>query len=285
MNQPISMELIKALRDKTGVGIGKCKEALEKCAGNLEEAVDYLRKTGMAQAVKKEGRATNEGMIGVADGDDALALVEINAETDFVVKNDAFQDFVKTIAKEVVTTKPTSLESFLAQPFSGNSTLSIDEYRATIVQMIGENIQIRRLYVLPKQAGHSYGVYTHLGGKVVTVTELEGSGENAHLAREIAMHIAASSPEYIAPEHIPPSVLESEQEVIKSQMAGQIEGKPEFVVQKILDGKLNAYYTSVCLSHQPFIKDESVTIRTLLDQKGKDLAVTAFTRWNVGQEL
>ena len=192
--------MIKELRDRTGVGMGKCKEALEEAHGDMELAISNLRKAGMASAVKKEGRTTNEGMIGTAENGQVVALVEINAETDFVVKNERFQQFLKNIAEEIATTRPASLEAFLKQKFSKDNHLTIDEYRATIIQTIGENIQIKRLKIIPKSSDKSIGVYNHLGGKIVTLVEIKGSPSQDALAKDIAMHIAAASPEYLAPE-------------------------------------------------------------------------------------
>ena len=146
----VTAAMIKELRDRTGVGMGKCKEALEEAKGDMELAITNLRKAGIASAVKKEGRATNEGMIGSSESSKAVSFVEVNAETDFVVKNDMFQQFLQNIADEVAATTPASLEAFLAQPYSKDHGLTIDQYRSTIVQTIGENIQISRIQFWPK---------------------------------------------------------------------------------------------------------------------------------------
>jgi len=162
----ITPALIKELRDRTGLGMGKCKEALEETNGNIDDAITKLRKEGMASAVKKEGRETKEGIITSAQTQDWLGIVEINAETDFVVKNDRFKEFLHNIAEEVAKTHPSSLETFLRQKYSKEPNLSIDEYRATVVQTIGENIQIKRVATVKKDANHSIGVYSHLGAKL-----------------------------------------------------------------------------------------------------------------------
>lgn len=282
-NQTVTPAMIKELRDRTGVGMGKCKEALEEAKGDMELAIVNLRKAGMATAVKKEGRATNEGMIGSAEGKDYVALVEVNAETDFVVKNDRFQQFLKDVAEEVAATHPSSLESFMKQKFSKDAHLTIDEYRATIVQTIGENIQVRRIVVIPKAKTKSIGVYNHLGGKIVTLVEIEGNDSHEDLAKDIAMHIAAASPEYLSPEHVPENIIENEKEIVK----GQIKGKPENIISKIVEGKLSAFYDQNCLIRQKYIKDDSISILELVNKKAKDaghsLVVTNFLRWVVGQ--
>lgn len=283
MTKPITPAMIKELRDRTGVGMGKCKEALEEAKGDMELAISNLRKAGMATAVKKEGRATNEGMIGFADNAKTIAIVEVNAETDFVVKNDRFKQFLDHIAAEVAATNPSSLEAFLNQKYSKEPALTIDQYRATIVQTIGENIQIRRLITLQKNSNKSIGVYSHLGGKIVTVVEIEGSGSEEALAKDIAMHVAAAAPEYLTPEQVPSHVIEHEKEIAKSQ----IHGKPANIVDKIVEGKMNAYYDQACLVKQKYIRDDSLTIHDLVAQKakqtGKPLKITNFIRWSVGQ--
>jgi elongation factor Ts len=279
----VTATMIKELRDRTGVGMGKCKEALEEAKGDMELAIANLRKAGIASAVKKEGRATNEGMIGAAENDKVVAVVEVNAETDFVVKNDKFQQFLKDIAAEVAATNPASLEALLAQPFSKDNSLTIDQYRSTIIQTIGENIQIRRILTLAKDSTKSVGLYSHLGGKIVTAVEIEGSADEKALASDIAMHIAAAAPDYLEPEQVPANVLANEKDIA----AGQIHNKPANIIEKIVEGKLNAFYDSTCLVRQKFIKDDSLTILELVNKRaketGKPLKLVNFIRWNVGQ--
>lgn len=282
MAAQITAAMIKELRDRTGVGMGKCKEALEEANGDMELAIANLRKSGMASAVKKEGRTANEGMIGFAESGSTVAVVEVNAETDFVVRNDRFQSFLNAIAGEIATSKPTSLEDFLKQRYSKDPTLSIDEFRATEVQAIGENIQIRRLATFTKTPSKSIGVYSHLGGKIVTLVEIEGSNEEVNLAKDIAMHVAAAHPEYLSPEKVPHSIIEGEKEIAKSQ----IKGKPDNIVEKIVEGKINAYYDAVCLNRQKYIRDDSISINDLITQRakesGKPLSLVGFMRWSVG---
>ena len=282
-NQPVTPSLIKELRERTGVGMGKCKEALEVAHGDIELAIANLRKAGIAGAVKKEGRVTNEGLIGSAQSSHSVAIVEVNAETDFVVKNERFQQFLQNIAEEIAETKPASLEEFLKQKYSKDSHITIDEYRATLVQTIGENIQIKRLHVLPKNSDKTIGIYNYLGGKVITVVEIEGSPSEETLAKDIALHIAAAAPEYLAPEQIPQSILTNEKEIARSQ----VKGKPEFIADKIVEGKINAFFDQCCLIKQKYIRDDSLTIADLVNNRAKEtgrpLSVTNFLRWAVGQ--
>jgi elongation factor Ts len=285
MSKPVTPAMIKELRERTGVGMGKCKEALEVANGDMELAISNLRKAGMASAVKKEGRAANEGMIGTAETNKTVAIVEVNAETDFVVRNDRFQDFVHVLAKDAAAAKPHSLEALKQQKFSKDNHHTVEEYRAGLVQAIGENIQIRRVKIIEKANDKSVGIYSHLGGKLVTVVEISGSASEEALAKDIAMHIAAAAPEYLSENDIPESILNHEREIAKSQ----IKGKPDNIVNKIVDGKLNAYYDATCLTRQKFIKDDAITIADLVNKhaksSGKSLKVVAFLRWSVGEHV
>lgn len=275
--------MIKELRERTGVGMAKCKEILDQTQGDVELAIETLRKAGMASAVKKAGRETKEGQIAFAESPQAVALVEVNAETDFVVKNEKFQEFLKNVAAEAAATLPASLEAFLSQSYSKEPSLTIDQLRATMVQAIGENIQIKRVQIFKKDPAKSFGVYSHLGGKIVTLVELQGSSGQEDLAKDIAMHVAAASPDYLAPEQVPQEIISQEKEIAKSQM----QGKPENIIEKILAGKIEAFFDQVCLSRQKFIRDDSVSITELVGkraaQAGKPLKLVSFLRWNVGQ--
>lgn len=279
----ITAQMIKELRERTGVGMGKCKEALEESKGDMELAIENLRKAGMATAVKKASRETKEGQIAFAESPAAVAIVEVNAETDFVVKNDRFQEFLKLVSEEAAKAEPASLEAFLAQPYSKNPSVTIDQLRADMVQTIGENIQIKRLKLFKKNGSKSFGVYSHLGGKIVTLVELDGANGQEDLAKDIAMHVAAASPDYLGPEQVPQEIIAQEKEIAKSQM----KGKPENMIEKILAGKLEAFYDQVCLARQKYIRDDSTSITQLVAKRatesGKPLKLVSFIRWNVGQ--
>lgn len=281
--QPISANLIKDLRDRTGVGMGKCREALEAANGDIELAISNLRKSGLASAVKKEGRAANEGMIATAETPTTIALVEVNAETDFVVRNERFQEFLREVANEVAKSMPASVDALKTHKYNKDKSMTIEEFRGTLVQAIGENIQIRRLKTLKKSADKSIGIYSHHGGKVVTMVEISGSNSEEGLARDIAMHVAAATPEFLNEKEVPSSVIEHEKEIAKTQ----IKGKPENIVGKIVEGKINSFYDAACLSRQKYIKNDDLTITDLVNQRakavGKPLQLSAFLRWTVGQ--
>lgn len=284
MTQPVTAALIKELRERTGVGMGKCKEALESAQGDIELAISNLRKAGMASAVKKEGRSTNEGVIVFAETPKAVAVVEVNTETDFVARNERFQQFVSQIATEVAQQKAHSVEDFLQHSYEADGHhMTVDQHRATLMQAIGENIQIKRLQVFPKNSEDSVGVYSHLGGKIVSVVEISGASGQEALAKEIAMHIAAAAPDYLSPEAVPADVIAREREVAEAQM----QGKPANIIDKILEGKLKDYYSSSCLTKQKFIKNDQITIEELVAQRakeiGKPLKLANFIRWGLNQ--
>lgn len=279
----ITADMVKELRERTGVGMGKCKEALDQAEGDMERAIDILRKAGMASAVKKEGRETKEGMIATAESHDAIALVELNAETDFVVQNDRFKQFAHDIAVEIAETKPASVDAFVAQQYRKDPSLTIDQYRAIVIQSLGENIKIKRLQIFPKSFQSSLGIYSHMGGKIVTLVEIDGGAGQEALARDIAMHVAAESPDYLKPEEVPSDVKAREEEIVRSQ----VEGKPQQMIDKIVEGKIKAFFDQVCLLEQKFVKDNSLSIATLVENEGKrlgkPLAIRRFIRWKVGE--
>src|SRR3569832_732060 len=282
MAEKVTPEMVKQLRERTGIGMGKCKEALDQAGGDMEKAIDILRKAGMASAVKKEGRETKEGMIATAETHDAIALVEVNAETDFVVQNEKFKQFAHEIAKQAAETKAASLEALLAQPAHQDKTVTVDQYRAIVMQSIGENIKIKRVEIFMKGPNKSLGIYSHMGGQIVTLVEIEGKSGHEHLAKEIAMHVAAESPDYLNADEVPADVRAREEEIARSQVVG----KPAQIVDKIVEGKMKAFYDQDCLLGQKFVKDNSINIADLVaneaKKSGQSLTLKRFVRWKVG---
>lgn len=279
----ISADMIKELREKTGVGMGKCKEALVLSEGDMEKAIDILRKAGMASGVKKEGRETKEGLILAAEDNHHVILVEANAETDFVTQNDRFKHFVHDCVKQALETKPKSLADFIQQPYFKDKSITIDQYRNLVIQALGENIQLRRLELIPRHHNSSYGIYSHMGGKLVVLVEIEGAADQEGIAKEIAMHVAAENPEYLNEEQIPAPVIAREEEIARSQ----VQGKPANITDKIVAGKIKAFADQVCLVNQKYVKDSTVTVQQFLDgcakKIGKPLSIRGFWRWKVGQ--
>ena len=279
----ITTQSIKELRERSGVGMTKCKDALVEADGDIEKAAEILRKKGLASAVKKQGRVAKEGTIAVFETDRDISLLEVNAETDFVAKNEKFQKFTKDLAEQVVKTKPASVEEFLKQSYEIDPTLTIDEYRNLLIQSIGENIQISRLEIIHKKENSSYGIYSHMGGKILTIIEISGSSKEGKLARDLAMHVAAEAPEYLKESDIPETIKRKEEEIAREQ----IKGKPENIVEKILIGKLKAFVDQVCLLNQKYVKDTSLSVEKVVENRGKEtnasLKVTCFWRWKVGE--
>jgi elongation factor Ts len=279
----ISSDMIRDLREKTGVGMAKCKEALVLAEGDMEKAVDILRKAGIAAGVKKEGRETKEGLILAQEDQHCLVIAEANAETDFVAQNDRFKHFLHDCVKQAIETKPKSLAEFLVQPYFKDRSISIDQYRNLVIQSLGENIQLKRLEIVHKHPNSSYGIYSHMGGKLVVVVEIEGAAGQEGIAKEIAMHVAAENPDFLKPEEIPAHIIAREEEIARSQ----VEGKPANIVEKIVAGKIKAYTDQACLIYQKFIKDNSVTVQQFLEtcakKVGHPLSIRCFWRWKVGQ--
>lgn len=278
----ITASQVKELRERTGVGMAKCKEALDQAKGNMEEAISLLRKAGMASAVKKEGRETKEGTIIAFDGKNSVAILEVNSETDFVAKNEKFLDFCKNLAQELTIHPATSVEAFLKQSYSKDQNITIDQFRSLAIQTIGENIQIRRFKILEKKPNHSFGIYSHMNGKILSCVEVDAPQEEA-LAKEVAMHVAAASPEYLNPQEVPQEILQKEQEIAKEQ----VKGKPAHILDKIVEGKLKAFFDAICLVKQKYIRDDSISVEQYIAQqaqtRGKTAQAVFFLRWTVGQ--
>lgn len=276
----VTPELIKQLRERTGVGVAKCKTALEETNGDIERAIESLRKAGIASAVKKESRETHEGKVEFFETDKGIALVEMNAETDFVVKNERFAKFHHEVARLAAEKAPSDLESFIAMKTSGGKT--VDDARKELISVLGENIIISRVLFLAKRGSESIGVYSHMGGKIVTVVEIAGAAGQEEFARELAMHVAAESPDYLREEDVPSDIKAKEEEIAKSQIPGN---KPADILNKILQGKMKAFYDQVCFLNQKYIKDNTISVSELVAARakelGKALSVVRFIRWGV----
>lgn len=276
----VTAEMVKTLRQRTGVGMAKCKKALDESGGDIEKAIELLRKAGAASAVKKSERATNEGLVAYHETVDAIGFVEVNAETDFVVKNEKFIAFVDNLAKLAAEHDESSVEEFSKLPLDSES---VEETRVALIQSIGENIQINRICHLKKVEGASYGLYKHLTGKIFTLVELTGSNKAEAIARDVAMHAAAEAPEYLNETDVPKEIIEKEKEIAKEQL----KNKPDNIIDKILVGKIKAFTDQVCLKGQKFVKDPSMNVEKFVATKGKELGaeleITRFYRWQVGE--
>jgi elongation factor Ts len=277
----LTSAMIKELRERTGVGMAKCKEALVEAEGNIDQAIEYLRKKGMASAVKKESRETKEGAICCAESPTHLALVEVAAETDFVVKNDKFQIFLNEVTEHAAKTNPANLDELMKDTYSKDKNLTLDEYRNITIQALGENIQVKRVEIIERKDVASYGVYSHMGGQILCLVELAGASSLEKVAKDVAMHIAAEDPDYLSNEDVPEDIIKKEEDIARSQ----VKGKPENVIDKIVAGKVRSYCDQNCLLSQKFVKDPSLSVKAYIDacskEVGKSLSITRFWRWSI----
>lgn len=289
----ITAAQINELRKTTGAGMLDCKKALEEVGGNMEQAVDYLRKKGLAAASKKAGRAATEGMVATAlaaDGKSGV-LVEINSETDFVAKNDKFQDFVKQVADHVLQKNPADMDALLAQPFAGDAAKTVQTLLTEAISVIGENMQIRRFASYTVAGNGMVGSYIHAGGKIGVLVEaaFDGAADErlAACLRDVAMHVAAASPSYLQRSEVPSDVLEREKDIYRDK--ARQTGKPDNIIEKIIEGQVNKFYGDICLLEQAFVKDPDKSVQKYLDETGKALggaiALKRFTKFVLGEGL
>ncbi len=289
----ITAAQINELRKTTGAGMLDCKKALEEVGGNMEQAIDYLRKKGLAAASKKAGRAATEGMVATALSADAKrgVLVEINSETDFVAKNDKFQTFVKQVADHVLQKDPADLDALLAQPFAGDEAKTVQGLLTESIAIIGENMQIRRFVGYTVSGNGIVSSYIHAGGKIGVLVEaaFDGTADErlAACIRDVAMHVAAASPAYLQRGDVPGDVLEREKEIYRDK--ARQTGKPENIIEKIITGQVNKFYGDICLVEQAFVKDPDKSVQKYLEETGKSLggAITLrrFTKFVLGEGL
>lgn len=291
----ISAAQINELRKATGAGMLDCKKALEEVDGNMEQAVDYLRKKGLAAASKKAGRSATEGMVvaAVSAGGNIGTLVEINSETDFVAKNDMFKDFVSQVADHVLQKNPASIEELMAQPFTGDASKTVQTLLNEAISMIGENLQIRR-FVNFNAEGGAVGTYIHAGGKIGVLVEAScdkaevcSSEAFSTMLRDIAMHTAAASPQFLCRENVSADVLEREKEIYRAK--ARETGKPDNIIEKIIDGQVNKFYGEICLLEQVYVKDTDKTIQQYIDASAKQLGCSItlkrFAKFVLGEGL
>lgn len=283
MSKQISAQQVMDLRKRISAGLVQCKEALQEADGDMEKAIHILRKKGVAFAVNKRGRETNEGLIAYGENHQKASLIEVRAETDFVVENARFKEFAKNICEQILQSHTQSVEELLKQQCSKHPSLTIEDYRAEVVHTLGENIQIKRILQLAKEEDQSLGIYSHMGGKIVAVVILQGDSDLVALAREIAMHVAAAAPDFLRPEDVSQDVLSKEEEIIRSQ----IKNKPLEVVDKIIQGKINTFYEQSCLIKQKYVKEPSINVEDFVAREGKkmgkELTIARFVRWQIGE--
>jgi len=272
----ITAALVKELRERTGAGMMECKKALVDSGGDLEAAIETMRKSGQAKADKKAGRIAAEGVIIIQQQAQQAAMLEVNCETDFVSKGDDFKQFGQNVVHIILTQHPQTLETLLALPFDANRT--IEEARKDLVGKIGENINIRRFVLMNHDAQSHLGVYLH-GTRIGVLVALQGG--DVELAKDIAMHIAASRPLCINAEQVPAAVIAQEKTIFEAQAAES--GKPAQIIEKMVEGRLNKFLKEITLLGQPFVKDPDQSVEKLLADR--QAQVTRFERFEVGEGI
>lgn len=273
----ISAKLVKELRDKTGAGMMDCKKALVETDGDIDKAIDYLRENGIAKAAKKADRIAAEGAVYIAAEGNEAVIVEINAETDFVARNESFQELVKKIAAHILATKPADVEALYNSEIDGETVTSIMN---NAVSTIGENLNIRRFAVETKTDNDSFGQYMHMGGRIGVLTVVEGTTDET-IAKDVAMHAAALNPKYVSRDQVDQAELDHEREVLRQQALN--EGKPEKIVDKMVEGRVRKYLEEICIVDQPFVKDSDQTVQQYLDSK--NASIRSFVRYELGEGI
>jgi len=268
----ITAAQVKELRERTGAGMMECKKALVETGGDMDAAIEHLRKSGLAKADKKSDRVAAEGVVVTAQAGNRAVLVEINCETDFVAKDDNFRRFADQVAALAVTAE--DIEALNAAQFDGGQ--SVAEAAKALIAKLGENIQVRRMAAL--ETSGTLGGYIH-GGRIGVLVALDGGDEE--LARDLAMHVAALNPAHRDVEDVPAEVIESEKQILVAQAEGS--GKPAEIVEKMVSGRLNKRLGEITLTGQPFVKDGDVTVGKLL--KSRNAAVEGFVRLEVGEGI
>ena len=273
----ITAAMVKELRERTGAGMMDCKKVLVETNGDLEAAIDVMRKSGAAKADKKSSRVAADGKVVISISDDGkeAAIVEVNCETDFVAKDENFVSFVDAVAARVLADKPADIAALSALPLDSGE--SVEEVRANLVAKIGENIQVRRFELLSSSEGQVFA-YNH-GVRIGVAVAMTGGDET--LGKDIAMHIAASRPICVAEENVPADELAKEKEILIAQAEGS--GKPANIIEKMVEGRIKKYLSEITLLGQDFVKNSDITVGELLKNAGAEVA--SFVRYEVGEGI
>ena len=287
----ISTEDIKLLRESTGAGVLDCKKALQETDGDIDQAIEFLRKKGLAAATKKASREANDGLVSAHISADSKigVLVEVNCETDFVARTEDFQNFVAALVQQVATQPDVAnVEALLAAPFIKNNSKTVGEQLTEIIAKLGENVVVRRIARFDLGGDGMLDSYIHTGGRVgVLVDVAGGSPDNSKfvkLVHDVALQIAAAAPRYVSPKDVPVEAIEAEKNIYRAQLVE--DKKPDNIKERIIDGKLKKWYGEVVLIEQPFVKDNDLTIAQLLEkyskELGSDIEVRRFARFELG---
>ncbi|WP_342512576.1 translation elongation factor Ts [Sporosarcina sp. FSL K6-1522] len=274
----VTAQMVKELREKTGAGMMDCKKALTEVNGDMEAAIDFLREKGLSSAAKKADRIAAEGTTTIyVDGNDAI-LLEVNAETDFVAKNEGFQVLVQELAEHLLATKPATVEA--AHDSTMSNGLTVADHISNAVAKIGEKLTLRRFEIRTKTDNDAFGPYLHMGGRIGVLAVLEGSAD-AEAAKDIAMHVAALNPKYVSRDQVSEEEIERERKVLTEQALN--EGKPENIVAKMVEGRIGKYFEEICILDQAFVKNSDQKVGDFVKSTGGTLK--EFIRYAVGEGI
>lgn len=272
----MNAKLIKELRDISGAGMMDCKKALEENDNDIKKATEWLREKGIAKAAKKAGRIAAEGLSTVITEGNKAVILEINCETDFVAKNEKFQNFVNEVARTILNSNAKTKEEALALPCEDGT---LNDAVTNMTATIGEKISFRRFTLLEKSDDQNFGAYIHMGGKISVLTLLDGANEE--VAKDVSMHAAAMRPEYVKKEQVPEEQVEHEKKILTEQAIA--EGKPANIAEKMVMGRINKFYKEICLEEQEFVKDNSVSVAKYVSNNGGK--IVDVIRYEVGEGL
>ncbi len=269
---------VKDLRERTGAGMMDCKKAIEACDGDIDKAIDWLRENGIAKAAKKGDRVAAEGLTKVIVEGNKAVVLELNAETDFVAKNEQFLDLLETIATALVNSEAKTLEEGLAVEVEGQT---IADLVTAGTATIGEKIDLRRFEIVEKTDAQTFAAYSHMGGRISVLLTLDG--DNAEVAKQIAMHVAAANPQFLDESQVDAEVLAKETEIITKETRENAGNKPENIIEKMISGRVNKFLEEICLVKQAFVVDPSLKVEKAAADAG--LTITRFDRFEVGEGI
>lgn len=288
----ITASMVKELREMTGAGMMDCKKALTETNGDMDAAVEFLRKNGQAKAEKKAGRIAAEGLVRVAmDGDNTAAIVEVNSETDFVAKNDTFQEYVEAVAAQAVASDAADMDAFMAEAWNADSSKTVKDALVEKIAVIGENLNIRRFQKETQENGCIVS-YIHGGGRIGVLVEADTDVVNDEVKtclKNVAMQVAAMSPKYTSRDEVDASFLEHEKEILLAQAKQENPNKPDNIIEKMIIGRLNKEMKEICLLDQVYVQDSDLTVAKYVEkvakENGANMTVKKFVRFETGEGL
>ncbi len=289
----VTASMVKELREKSGAGMMDCKKALSATDGNMEEAIKFLRENGLVKAEKKAGRVAAEGMVAVKVNEDgkSAAIVEVNSETDFVAKNDKFQNYVADVAAQVAASSANTVEELLSEQWINDSSKTVKEELVSMIAVIGENMTIRRFAKTSASEGFVES-YIHAGGRIGVLVEMATDVINDSVkeaAKNIAMQVAAIAPKYVSSNDVSEEYKAQEREVLKAAAMNENPGKPENIIEKMIEGRLKKELKEVCLLEQAYVKDGDLTVQKYIDSVAKEnnakITVNSFVRFETGEGI